>query len=93
MSINEQYLPININESLPDSRSLIMPHQEEAVKAMKKYFKLGKNVANRSGLVVMPTGSGKTFTAVNWLMTDAVSSGYKVIWLVHRQELVEQTFQ
>lgn len=40
----------------------------------------------------MPTGSGKTYTAVNWLLNDAVVKGYRVIWLVHRQELVEQTF-
>ena len=40
----------------------------------------------------MPTGSGKTYTAVTWLLKDAVSKGYKVVWLVHRQELIEQTF-
>lgn len=41
----------------------------------------------------MPTGSGKTFTAVNWLLTKGVANGYRVVWLVHRKELVEQTFQ
>lgn len=69
-----------------------MPHQAEAVKAMTSYFQLDKRKENRSGLVVMPTGSGKTYTAVNWLLNDAVVKGYRVIWLVHRQELVEQTF-
>ena len=39
MPVDKRYLPININESMPDSRSLIMPHQSEAVKAMTKYFK------------------------------------------------------
>lgn len=92
MPVNKNYLPININESTPDSRSLIMPHQSEAVKAMTKYFKLKKDVPDRAGIVVMPTGSGKTYTAVTWLLKDAVSKGYKVVWLVHRQELVEQTF-
>ena len=92
MAVNKRYLPININESTPDSRSLIMPHQSEAVKAMKKYFKLQKDMPGRSGIVVMPTGSGKTYTAVTWLLKDAVAKGYKVIWLVHRQELIEQTF-
>lgn len=92
MPVDKRYLPININESMPDSRSLIMPHQSEAVKAMTKYFKLKKDIPGRSGIVVMPTGSGKTYTAVTWLLKDAVSKGYKVVWLVHRQELIEQTF-
>lgn len=92
MAVDKRFLPININESTPDSRSLIMPHQSEAVKAMIKYFKLKKDIPDRSGIVVMPTGSGKTYTAVTWLLKDAVSKGYKVIWLVHRQELIEQTF-
>ena len=77
---------------MPDNRTLIMTHQAEAVKAMTSYFQLDKRKENRSGLVVMPTGSGKTYTAVNWLLNDAVVKGYRVIWLVHRQELVEQTF-
>lgn len=92
MAVDKRFFPININESTPDSRSLIMPHQSEAVKAMTKYFKLKKDIPDRSGIVVMPTGSGKTYTAVTWLLKDAVSKGYKVIWLVHRQELIEQTF-
>lgn len=92
MAVNNRYLPININESMADSRSLIMPHQSEAVKAMTKYFKLQKDMPGRSGVVVMPTGSGKTYTAVTWLLKDAVAKGYKVVWLVHRQELIEQTF-
>ena len=92
MPIDKRYQPIIINESTPDSRSLIMPHQSEAVKAMTKYFKLKKDIPDRAGIVVMPTGSGKTYTAVTWLLKDAVSKGYKVVWLVHRQELVEQTF-
>ena len=63
MAVDKRYLPININESMPDSRSLIMPHQSEAVKAMTKYFKLKKDMPGRSGVVVMPTGSGKTLLA------------------------------
>ena len=36
MAVDKRFLPININESTPDSRSLIMPHQGEAVKAREK---------------------------------------------------------
>ncbi len=36
-------------------------------------------------------GSGKTFTAVSWLLNSGIANGYKVLWLVHRQELINQT--
>lgn len=70
-----------------------MPHQSEAVEAMTNYFELNVDKADRSGIVVMPTGSGKTYTAVTWLLSQGVVSGYRVVWLVHRQELVDQTYQ
>lgn len=40
------------------------------------------------GLVVMPTGSGKTYTAVHWLLQHVVSTGGRVLWLAHRHELL-----
>ena len=43
------------------------------------------------GLVVMPTGSGKTRTAVTWLCEGPLRSGQKVLWVTHRRELLEQT--
>lgn len=93
MTLYEMTEPINIEKSVKDSRNLIMPHQQEAVEALSKYYQLDKNIENRNGLLVMPTGSGKTYTAVNWLLSEGVAKGYRVVWLVHRQELVEQTFQ
>lgn len=90
--IKLEYLPIDIEKSVQDSRDLIMPHQSEAVKAMTDYFQLDRNMPGRAGLVVMPTGSGKTYTAVTWLLKEGVARGYRIVWLVHRQELVQQTF-
>lgn len=92
MDLRKYYEPIDIEKSSPNNKSLIMPHQQEAVKALKKYFNMGRDLENRNGLLIMPTGSGKTYTTVNWLMTDAVARGYRVIWLVHRQELVTQAY-
>lgn len=71
------YAPIDINASLADTRSLIMPHQSEAVAAMTQYFELEKEIEDRKGLVVMPTGSGKTYTAVTWLLKQGVANGYR----------------
>lgn len=84
--------PINIKESVKDSKQLIMPHQSEAVQCLKDYYELDKDIPDRAGMLVMPTGSGKTYTAVTWLLSDAIAKGYTVVWLVHRLELVEQTF-
>ena len=93
MRVPDMAEPIIIERCLSDSRDLIMPHQKEAVEAMSNYFELDKDLQDRNGLLVMPTGSGKTYTAVNWLLSEGVSKGYRVVWLVHRQELVEQTYQ
>ena len=82
-----------VEESRKDSRSLIMPHQKEAVKAMTRYFQPVKDIPGRNGILVMPTGSGKTFTAVYWLLSKGVANGYRIVWLVHRQELIEQAYR
>ena len=93
MNLLEMNEPINIELSSADSRSLIMPHQQEAVDALSAYFHVEKDLPDRNGMLVMPTGSGKTYTAVTWLLSQGVANGYRVVWLVHRQELVEQTYR
>lgn len=93
MNLLEMNEPINIELSSADSRSLIMPHQQEAVDALSEYFHVKKDLPDRNGMLVMPTGSGKTYTAVTWLLSQGVANGYRVVWLVHRQELVEQTYR
>ena len=46
----------------------------------------------RGGVLVMPTGSGKTYTAVHFLCHHplAESQPYKVLWLAHTHHLLEQ---
>ena len=41
------------------------------------------------GLLVMPTGAGKTFTAIRWVTTQVLARGGRVVWLAHRRELLE----
>lgn len=43
-----------------------------------------------STLVVLPTGGGKTLTASVWLLKNAIGNGFKVLWLAHRQMLLDQ---
>lgn len=42
------------------------------------------------GLLVMPTGAGKTFTSVRWAVDRVLSRGQRVLWIAHRHELLEQ---
>ncbi|HRX21837.1 MAG TPA: DEAD/DEAH box helicase [Syntrophomonadaceae bacterium] len=68
--------------------------QSEAVGKLKAHFSVGNYLGDlgyRPGLVVMPTGSGKTRTAVSWIMSDMIKQGYKILWLCHRTNLLEQT--
>jgi superfamily II DNA or RNA helicase len=84
-------LTIDLGESTMDNKEP-HPHQREAIESLDQYFRLGESAA-QNGLLIMPTGSGKTFTAVAWLLESAVAKGYKVLWLVHRQELVGQAYK
>lgn len=89
----DSFWNIDTMESKIDTNRALYPHQKESVNALKNYFKISADKITRHnrGLLIMPTGSGKTFTAVHWLLTDAMANGYKVIWLVHRRELIDQT--
>ena len=49
-----------------------------------------------STLVVLPTGGGKTYTAAVWLLRNAIDRKKKILWIAHRQTLLDQaaeTFQ
>ncbi|MEK5233840.1 DEAD/DEAH box helicase [Lysinibacillus sp. FSL K6-0232] len=74
-----------------EERNPIEPyvHQKEALQALDK--KLLNNEAVRfAGLVVLPTGGGKTQTSVQWVLRNVINQGKKVLWIAHRQELLEQ---
>ena len=70
-------------------------YQSEAIDRLDEYFALKENAPTyrKSGVIVMPTGSGKTFTSVSWLLNKAAANGYQIIWLVHQQELVTQAYE
>ena len=62
-------------------------YQQEANFAMQEYF---LEQDGRSGILVMPTGSGKTMTSIYFLLHEMAARGYEIIWLAHRHMLVEQ---
>lgn len=69
-------------------------HQEKALKALRAWISPALTEgAPRGGLLVLPTGGGKTFTAVRFLCEWPLSEGYKVLWLAHTHHLLEQAFE
>lgn len=74
-----------------EERSQIEPylHQKEALKALDNAITTSET-KRFSGLLVLPTGGGKTQTAVQWVLRNIINSNKKVLWIAHRQELLEQ---
>jgi ATP-dependent helicase IRC3 len=65
------------------------PHQKEAFYNMQKeIIKSNKNPF--AGLLVLPTGGGKTLTAAHWISKNILDKNKKVLWIAHRHELLEQ---
>lgn len=62
-------------------------HQRDAIQAMDN---LNKKFPSYSTLIVLPTGGGKTYTASTWLLHNAIDNSKKILWLAHRQMLLEQ---
>ena len=49
--------------------------------------------AEAGGILVLPTGGGKTFTAIRFLCATIIPKGYKVLWLAHTHHLLDQAFE
>ena len=67
-------------------------HQIDALENMSRLDEKNKF----SSLLVLPTGGGKTVTAVYWLLKEGINKKKKILWLAHRHLLLEQaagTFQ
>ncbi len=66
-------------------------HQLEALEKLDDWFK-EQHSTKSGGILVLPTGSGKTFTTVHFLCTSPLSKGYKILWLAHAHHLLDQAF-
>jgi superfamily II DNA or RNA helicase len=60
-------------------------YQTAAIEDVRTELRAG----HRRVCLVMPTGSGKTYTAAS-LVAGAINKGKRVLWLAHRTELVDQ---
>lgn len=75
------------NSNMP--RSLYI-HQQEAIKQLT--IQKNKKPVLKT-LLVIPTGGGKTFTSVYWVLKEMINNNKKVLWLAHRHELLNQTLK
>jgi superfamily II DNA or RNA helicase len=65
-------------------------HQEEAWAKLDAHLREAGDDGDFKGVLVMPTGSGKTYTAARWLTKRWLDAGKRVLWLAHREELLAQ---
>ncbi len=61
-------------------------HQKKAMQNLD----LIDEIPGYSTLVVIPTGGGKTYTASMWLLRHAINEHKKILWIAHRQMLLDQ---
>lgn len=62
------------------------PHQLATIDAIRERIREG----HKRILVAMPTGGGKTLTAV-WMLIGALARGNRSLFVAHRLELIDQT--
>jgi len=61
-------------------------HQIKAHKKMTKFY----SEQGKRGILVLPTGAGKTYTAVYWLLKNIIPKKKKILWLADQSFLLEQ---
>lgn len=81
-----QTIPIDMDRT-PAENVDLYDFQKSAVKKLEDHF-IKKD--NKRGMLVMPTGSGKTRTATYFLIKDMIAAGYQILWICHRHMLIEQ---
>ena len=77
----------NINRHQPVSRTPY-PFQKKAFIAMDNLKR--QNPDGFASMLVLPTGGGKTYTSVHWIIKNYIDKGVKVLWVAHRSELLRQ---
>lgn len=82
----------SILNTLEQSSDIRTPYdyQRRAWDELNLELTMAESTGRFEGFLVMPTGSGKTFTSARWLMENHINHGGRVLWLAHRHELLEQ---
>lgn len=94
MQMNEKrefYSEYDLKEARKASIRKPAAHQSMAIDNLIKWYNDHRDTY-AGGILVLPTGGGKTFTAIRFLCLTALSDGYKVLWLAHTHHLLEQAY-
>jgi len=81
----------NIRNTIHNKKSPF-PHQMEAFEKLTKTFSI-PITGYKGSLLFIPTGGGKTFTAINWICNNILSQNIKVLWLAQSTYLLDQAKQ
>ncbi len=79
----------SFGEVFPRSGTNVRMPYEHQKRAMECLDQMNRTPAY-STLVVLPTGGGKTYTASMWLLKNAIDQRKKILWIAHRQMLLDQ---
>lgn len=66
------------------------PYQVDAIQALTKKI---PSAGEYAGILAIPTGGGKTYTAAYWLLKNVIDQDQKLLWLAHRHELLNQAME
>lgn len=79
--------PITFNFSKAKSDKKPYNYQQKAIEDLERHFILQNH---KKSLLQIPTGGGKTYTTVRWLFNSLLHKEYKIVWITHRIDLLEQ---
>jgi superfamily II DNA or RNA helicase len=90
MNENKEYIQVkSFGEIYPKKGSNSRVPYDHQKKAMECLDIINQS-SSYSTLVVLPTGGGKTYTASMWLLKHALDKKKKILWIAHRQMLLDQ---
>lgn len=90
MCTNTDFINVkSFGKILPKRGSNARVPYDHQKKAMECLDIIDQNLSY-STLVVLPTGGGKTYTTSMWLLKHAVDQKKKILWIAHRQMLLDQ---
>lgn len=72
------------------SRDALQDFQQEAVDRLASQFLHPRTGPAMRGILVLPTGGGKTRTSLQFLLDAYVATGQRVLWVTHRRDLIDQ---
>jgi superfamily II DNA or RNA helicase len=78
-----------VNIENGESKIELYRHQKEAFSNLQNSI-IKSNKDSFAGLLVLPTGGGKTLTAAYWIAKNILDKNKKVLWIAHRHELLSQ---